>query len=81
MSVPEPLLSTGAYVIPLASISERDQRGRKGGSGYGRVGFVEAGNVRARRRARKCVFLPVEVIPCIEEKISIERRELEVVGM
>jgi len=66
-------------VIPLASISERDQRGGKGGSGYGRVGFVEAGN--ERRRAQKCVSLPMEVIPCIEEKISIERRELEVVGM
>lgn len=64
-------------MIPLASISERDWR--KGGSGYGRVGFVEAGS-HERRRARKCVFLPVEVILCIE-KISIERRELKVVGM
>lgn len=70
-------------MIPLASISERDWRketGRKGGSGYGRVGFVEAGSHK-QRRARKCVFLPVEVILCIEEKISIERRELKVVGM
>jgi len=41
-------------VIPLASISERDQRGGKGGSGYGRVGFVEAGNVRAEKGSEMC---------------------------
>lgn len=66
-------------MIPLASISERDRRGRKGGWDTGVLGFIEAGS--HKRRARKCVFLPVEVIPYIEKKISIERRKLKIVGM
>lgn len=55
--------------------------GEKGESGYGRAGFVVGTQGLERRRARKCFPPSLEVILYIKEEISIETRELEVVGM
>lgn len=68
------LLRVGAYVIPLTSISEKEIGDTKGGSGYGRVGFVGRESCE-RRKGLENTFPSLEVILYIKEKISIERIE------
>lgn len=70
------LLPTGAYVIPLAGISERG--GEKGGSGYGCVGLVGVGS---SEEGLENVSLPFVKLFSAKEQISMETRELRVVGM
>lgn len=41
-------------MIPLASISERDRRGRKGGSGYGRVRVRRSRVAQAEKGSKMC---------------------------
>lgn len=46
-------LRVSAYVIPLTSISEKEIRGKDGGSGYGRVGFVGTESCERRKKGSK----------------------------